>query len=100
MSRRPRMNHSAAFKAKVVFHAADEDLSVEAPALAEFRGEKTLAKLAEQFDFHANRITQWKSSMVGARTMRGAYGHTVNEIPQCLPSEIMKKYGRFQDPHR
>jgi hypothetical protein len=36
MSRRPRRNHTAAFKAKV--------------ALAALKGEKTLSELAEQFD--------------------------------------------------
>ena len=46
MSRRPRRNHTAAFKAKV--------------ALAAIKGEKTLSELAEQFDVHANQITQWK----------------------------------------
>ena len=43
MSRRPRRNHSTAFKAKV--------------ALTAIRGEKTLAELAEQFDVHPNQIT-------------------------------------------
>ena len=50
MSRRPRRNHSAAFKAKV--------------ALAAIKGEKTLTELAEQFDVHANQITQWKSQLL------------------------------------
>jgi transposase-like protein len=49
MSRRPRRNHTAAFKAKV--------------ALAAVKGEKTLAELAEQFDVHPNQITQWKSQL-------------------------------------
>lgn len=44
--RRPRRNHSAQFKAKV--------------ALSALRGDKTLAELAEQYDVHANQITQWK----------------------------------------
>jgi transposase len=50
MSRRPRRNHTAAFKAKV--------------ALAALKGEKTLIELAEQFDVHANQITQWKSQLL------------------------------------
>jgi transposase len=49
MSRRPRRNHSAAFKAKV--------------ALAAIKGDKTLAELASQFDLHPNQITQWKTQL-------------------------------------
>jgi transposase-like protein len=41
MSRRPRCNHSPAFKAKV--------------ALAAVRGEATLAELAQRFDLHPTR---------------------------------------------
>jgi hypothetical protein len=39
MSRRPRRNHTPAFKAKV--------------ALAAVKGDRTVAQLAEQFDVHA-----------------------------------------------
>jgi transposase len=39
-----------AFKAKV--------------ALAAIKGEKTLAELAQQFDVHANQITQWRSQLL------------------------------------
>jgi transposase-like protein len=49
MSRRPRRNHSAAFKAKV--------------ALAALRGDKTLAELAQQYDVHPNQTTQWKTQL-------------------------------------
>ncbi|MGA1810739.1 transposase, partial [Sphingobium salicis] len=41
MSRRPRRNHSPAFKAKV--------------ALAAIKGEKTLAELAHDYDLHPNQ---------------------------------------------
>src|SRR6185503_18398079 len=49
MSRRPRRNHSAAFKAKV--------------ALAAVKGDRTIAQLAEHFDVHPNQITAWKSQL-------------------------------------
>ena len=50
MSRRPRRNHSPAFKAKV--------------ALEALKGELTLAELAQKHDVHANQITQWKSQLL------------------------------------
>ena len=50
MSRRPRRNHSADFKAKV--------------ALAAVRGDKTLSEVAGQFDVHPNQITQWKTQLL------------------------------------
>jgi transposase len=50
MTRRPRRNHTAAFKAKV--------------ALAAIKGEKTLLELAQQFEIHVNQITQWKSQLL------------------------------------
>ena len=51
MSRRPRRNHTPAFKAKV--------------ALAAIKGDRTLAELAEQFDVHPNQITSWKAQLEG-----------------------------------
>ena len=50
MSKRPRRNHSPAFKAKV--------------ALAAVKGEKTLAELAQLFGVHANQITQWRRQLL------------------------------------
>jgi transposase len=50
MARRPRRNHGAEFKAKV--------------ALAAFRGDKTLAELAEQIDVHPHQITEWKKQLL------------------------------------
>ena len=59
MSRRPRRNHSALFKAKV--------------ALDAIRGEKTLAELSKVHDVHANQIVDWKNQLLkGAAGVLGA----------------------------
>jgi len=50
MAKRPRRNHSSAFKAKV--------------ALAANKGDKTLAELAEQFDVHPNQIQDWRKRLL------------------------------------
>ena len=50
MTRRPRRNHSAAFKAKV--------------ALAALKGDRTLSELAQHFDVHPNQIRQWKDQLL------------------------------------
>lgn len=50
MPRRPRRNHTPAFKSKV--------------ALAAIKGDKTVAELAQQFDVHSNQITQWKNQLL------------------------------------
>jgi transposase len=49
MSKRPRRNHTPAFKAKV--------------ALSAIKGDRTLAQLAEQFDVHPNQIASWKAQL-------------------------------------
>lgn len=50
MARRPRRNHSAAFKAKV--------------AVAALKGDRTMSELAHQFDLHPNQIKQWKDQLL------------------------------------
>jgi transposase len=50
MSKRPRRNHSAAFKAKVAVEALKEG--------------ETLVKLAERFQVHPNQITEWKKQLL------------------------------------
>ena len=58
MTKRPRRNHSPAFKAKV--------------AIAAIKGDKTLAELAQQFDVHPNQITQWRSQLLEGATASSA----------------------------
>jgi transposase len=52
--KRPRRNHSAAFKARV--------------ALEAIKGEKTLAQLAAQYDVHPNQVTSWKTELLEKAT--------------------------------
>lgn len=65
MARRPRRNHSPAFKAKV--------------ALAAVRGERTLAELAQQFDVHPNQITQWRAQLL--ESAASVFGATSEAAP-------------------
>jgi transposase len=66
MSRRPRRNHTAAFKSKV--------------ALAALKGDKTLAELAQDFDVYANQITEWKNRLQeGAAGASGEPDHLVGD---------------------
>jgi transposase len=63
MNRRPRRNHTPAFKAKV--------------ALAAVKGDRTIAQLAEHFDVHPNQITAWKAQLEGgASEVFGSGGGT------------------------
>ena len=48
--KRPRRNHTAAYKAKV--------------ALAALKSDKTLAELSERFDVHTSQIVQWKTQLL------------------------------------
>ncbi len=50
MTKRPRRNHGAVFKAKV--------------ALEAIKGEQTLVELAERFQVHPNQITEWKKQLL------------------------------------
>jgi len=68
MSKRPRRNHSPAFKARVALEAV--------------KGEKTLAELAQQFDVHANQISTWRTQLLeGAAGVFGADGVGGDEPP-------------------
>jgi transposase len=63
--RRPRRNHSPAFKARV--------------ALEAIKGEKTLAQIAAHYEVHVNQVTTWKTQLLeqaagifGAGAVEGA----------------------------
>ena len=82
MSRRPRRNHTPAFKAKV--------------ALAAIKGEKTLADLAQQFDVHPNQITQWKSQLQeGAAGVFGSDARSDSDVPRVDIKLLHAKIGEL-----
>ena len=82
MTRRPRRNHTPAFKAKV--------------ALAALKGEKTLAEMAQQFDVHANQITQWRSQLLeGAADVFGAGSGGGPVVPAIDVKSLHAKIGEL-----
>ena len=82
MSKRPRRNHSPAFKAKV--------------ALAAVKGEKTLAELAQQFDVHPNQITQWKVQLLdGAAGVFGSEPKAGTGTPPVDVKTLHAKIGEL-----
>jgi transposase len=79
MSRRPRRNHTATFKAKV--------------ALAAIKGEKTLSELAEQFDVHANQITQWKGQLLEGAA--GVFGGEAKAEPPAAAVDLKTLHAKI-----
>ena len=82
MSRRPRRNHSPAFKAKV--------------ALAAVRGEKTMSELAEQFDVHPNQISTWRDQLLeGASEVFGGAEKPEAAVPTIDVKSLHAKIGEL-----
>ena len=82
MTKRPRRNHSADFKAKV--------------ALAAIRGEKTLIELSQQFDVHPNQIKQWKDQLLeGASGVFGGEAKSDAAAPAVDVKTLHAKIGEL-----
>src|ERR1700716_2279622 len=81
MSRRPRRNHSPAFKAKV--------------ALAAVKGDRTIAQLAEHFDVHPNQFTAWKSQLEGSASEIFGSGGGTPAIPAIDVKSLHAKIGEL-----
>lgn len=81
MTKRPRRNHSPAFKAKV--------------ALAAIKGEKTMIELAQQFDVHPNQIKQWKDQLLDGAV--GVFGDDRKEdaVPTVDVKSLHAKIGEL-----
>ena len=95
--KRPRRNHSPAFKAKV--------------ALEALKGEKTIAQLAAHYDVHANQITSWKTQLLqnaagifGAGVIDGADRERIRELHAKIGELTVERdfldsaLGRFPGP--
>ena len=79
MTRRPRRNHGAAFKAKV--------------ALEAIKGDQTLSELAERFQVHPNQITQWKKKLLAEAEQVFANGKKPASEPNV--KELHAKIGQL-----
>src|ERR1039458_372939 len=81
MNRRPRRNHSPAFKAKV--------------ALAAVKGDRTIAQLAEHFDVHPNQVTAWKAQLEGGASDVFGPGSPATAAPGVDVKSLHAKIGEL-----
>src|SRR5512135_1273234 len=79
MTKRPRRNHGAVFKAKV--------------ALEAIKGEQTLVELAERFQVHPNQITEWKKQLLDRAQEVFEKGKTSDKEPSV--KELHAKIGQL-----
>ena len=71
MSKRPRRNHSAAFKAKVAIDALADG--------------KTIAEVALKHDVHPNQVTEWRRQLI--ERAAGVFGGAT--APETAPEETL-----------
>jgi transposase len=80
MSRRPRRNHSPAFKAKVAIEALGDG--------------KTIAEIAHKHDVHPNQVTEWRRQLI--ERAAGAFGGSVApEAPAVDLKALHAKIGQL-----
>jgi transposase-like protein len=79
MSKRPRRNHSAGFKAKVALAALKEDA--------------TLSELSERFEVHPNQISDWKRQL--QEKASGVFGGKAEPDPEPDLQRMQAKIGQL-----
>jgi transposase len=79
MTKRPRRNHSPAFKAKV--------------ALDALKGEQTIVELAQRYQVHPNLITEWKKQLLEHAADVFSKDRGTDESPDI--KELHAKIGRL-----
>ena len=79
MSKRPRRNHSAIFKAKV--------------AVAAIKADKTLSELAKAYDVHPNQIVDWKNQLI--ERAASVFGADSAAAPTVDLKELHAKIGQL-----
>jgi transposase len=80
MSKRPRRNHSPAFKAKVAIEALGEG--------------KTIAEIAHKHDVHPNQVTEWRRQLM--ERAAGVFGGSVAaEAPPVDLKALHAKIGQL-----
>lgn len=77
--RRPRRNHSPAFKARV--------------ALEAIRGEKTVAQIAAHHQVHANQVTTWKQQAL--ENLAGTFDGAPSQDSQQRIDQLHAKIGEL-----
>jgi transposase len=81
MTRRPRRNHTPAFKSKV--------------ALSAVRGEQTISELAQAFDVHPNQITQWRDQLLKGASGVFDSGGKADAMPEIDVKSLHAKIGEL-----